>query len=387
MRILHVTRENESDRSYGIGRSLAPVLEHLEQKGHHVRYLYQQDLGMSAQKWQRRAHKFFSPLTKFIYGDAGSILLHVWLERLNMGRLAARVAFSEKYDCVHLHDPWLGWGYWIARWIYGGRKTHWGITQHGFGSYTRATQEEGVTYTNYLLTWHHSLEKWIVSLAKFVVSPTDAARQQLSRDLQNSSIPSHWKVVSHARPKFTLLDRQTARTKLGWSENDFHIIGIGRIATVKRFELFIESCIQANREMNITILGAGNVDQLHQKVKPHTQIQLTTLTTSDVSVYLCAADMYMSTSLNESFGLANVEATACGCPAVCSAVGGVAEAVGGGAWLMPGNEKNLSYAIQKIHDHPHLRQFWSDTGKQCAAMLPSQSEVAGLYETIYSTKK
>jgi glycosyltransferase involved in cell wall biosynthesis len=302
-----------------------------------------------------------------------------------MGRLAARVASRDLYDCVHLHDPWLAWGYWLGRWFYGHKKIRWGLTQHGFGSYTRATQEEGVDYTNGLLRWHHLVERRILSLAKFVVSPTLAARQQLQRDLQLAQCPEHWTVISHSRPSMRIWSRDAARTELGWRNDEFHLLAIGRIAPVKRFSLLIDACIQANRPLHITILGAGDIAPLQEKIHAYPLIHLSTLSTSDVSLYLSAADLYLSTSLNESFGLANVEAQWCGCPAICTAVGGVAEAVNGGVWLVPGEVLAVTKAIQTLYDEPNLRQSWSGIGKQSVAMLPDNLEVASLYETIYNS--
>lgn len=385
MRILHVTRENEADRLYGLGRSLQPVIEALTRRNHSVRYLYQNDLGLAARNWQLRLHRWLSPLVRWIWADAGVMLLHVWLERLNMGRLAARVAARDQYDCVHLHDPWLACGYWLAGWWYRPRRCAWGVTQHGFGSYTQATKEEGLDYTDWLLRWHQKLERRILSRADWVVCPTVSARAQLQRDLQLAACPGHWHVISHAAPAMYPPDRASARAVLGWQDGVFHLLAIGRLAPVKRFSLLLAACIEAKRPINITILGAGDVAALQQLLREtHTpQITLTVLTTSDVPTYLAAADLYVSSSVNESFGMANVEALACGCPAICTAVGGVPEAVGGGAWLLPGTLAAMALGIQSMYDDVILRNKWSAIGKQQVSLLPSSTKVAELYEDIY----
>jgi glycosyltransferase involved in cell wall biosynthesis len=387
MRILHVTRENEADRRFGIGRSLAPVIRELETRGHHVRYLYQNDLGQAARRWQQRLVYRLSGACRYLWGHCGPILLHVWLERLNMGRLAAGVASREDYDCVHLHDPWLAFGYWLSRPFYGNPKARWGMTEHGFGSYTQATMEEGVDYSNSLLRWHHRLERFILARADWVTCPTDTAQIQLQRDLQLTRRPPHWRVISHARPALPREPKQEARAALGWRDDDFHLLAIGRIAPVKRFPLLLDACIAAQRPMTLTILGTGDPAPLQQQLDNAGAhwIRFQTLTADHTLLarYLSAADLYVSTSLNESFGLANAEALAHGLPAICTAVGGVAEATRGGAWLMPGDISALTLGIQTLYDDAFIRTKWSDTGYRCASGLPDAQAVAAQYECLY----
>ena len=92
MRILHVTRELAGDRRFGIGRSLDPVIRALQREGHEVRYLTQQDQGPRAMQAQQRWTERLLPALRKGWGDAGDLFLRVWIERLNMGRLAAKVA-------------------------------------------------------------------------------------------------------------------------------------------------------------------------------------------------------------------------------------------------------------------------------------------------------
>lgn len=387
MRILHVTRENDTDRRFGIGRSLAPVIRELEARKHHIRYLYQNDLGQNARRWQLRLQSRLAPLARRLWPDSGPILLYVWLERLNMGRLAARVAARENYDRIHLHDPWLAWGYWLSRRFYGNSRARWGLTEHGFGSYTQATSEEGVNYSDRLLRWHHRLERFILARSNWVICPTDSAQAQLQRDLQLTQRPAHWQVVSHARPELPKQTKQAARTALGWRDTDFHLLAIGRIAPVKRFSLLIEACIAAQRPIHLTILGNGDVTLLQQQLDQAgaSWISLRALSADHdlLAAHLSAADLYVSTSRNESFGLANVEALAHGLPAICTAVGGVAEATKGGAWLVPGEVPALTLSIQTLYDDAFLRKKWSATGERCASELPDAKTVAAKYECLY----
>ena len=85
--------------------------------------------------------------------------------------------------------------------------------------------------------------------------------------------------------------------------------------------------------------SAGFGDRLHFFVTDHP------------APFFRASDLYVSMSASESFGLANLEALAAGLPAVCTAVGGVPEVVGNGAWLIPNDPSgNCPEAVQEFVD-------------------------------------
>lgn len=389
MRILHVTREIRDDKRYGMGRSLEPVVQALQQSGHEVNYLTQEQLGPRARDWQHRWAQRLIPLARRLFGVPGEWMVLIWLERLNMGRLAAHVAAATSADIVHLHDPWIGWGYRIGRLIYRARRSRWGISEHGFGCYTDAIREEGVPYTARLTRWNRRLESNLLGAAQWVVCPTGAARAQLARDMALPHVPAHWHVVPHSRPQLALASRQAARQQLGWREADWHVLAVGRINPVKRMDLLVRACLAVGRPLHLTILGPGDATELHALVaaQGQGQVQLKVLAVDDVAPYLAAADVYVSATLNESFGIANLEALAAGVPAICTAVGGVPEVTGGCAWLMPAGEPSLMdalvRALRQLQDNPEQQQQWRQAGVQHASQWPDAAQVARRYEAIY----
>jgi glycosyltransferase involved in cell wall biosynthesis len=96
-----------------------------------------------------------------------------------------------------------------------------------------------------------------------------------------------------------------------------------------------------------------------------------------------AADVYMSASSTESFGLANLEALCAGLPAICSAVGGVPEVVGDGGWLVPNDVGTLSRALSALVDDVALRSMWAKRALARAAQWPLAAEIAQSYVAIY----
>lgn len=389
MRILHVTRETGGDRRFGIGRSLEPVVAGLRAAGHEVEYLTQQHLGPGAlqarQDWTRRAQAWLRPW----FGQAGEVMAAIWVERLNMSRLAAKVAARDGYDIVHLHDPWLAAGFRLARRWFGVRHCRWGVTQHGFGSYTHAIADEGTVYTPALMRWQLKLETQVLQAADWVVCPTADGRRQLARDLGQVAVPSHWHAVPHPRPAFQVPSRAEARRLLGWADDEWQVLTIGRINPVKRIDSVVRACLRSGRAMRLTVLGEGDPAPLQRLLAevPGARLALDVKVVDDVAPYLAACDLYVSAACNESFGMANLEAMHCGAPAICTAVGGVPEVTGGQVWLVPGTTAGLDavlcQAMTELQDDSPRRKRLGAAGQQYAATWPDGREVAKRYEAIY----
>ena len=103
----------------------------------------------------------------------------------------------------------------------------------------------------------------------------------------------------------------------------------------------------------------------------------------DVAPYLHGADLYVSASSTESFGLANLEAMCTGLPAICSPVGGVAEVVGDGAWLVPNEVSSLASSIAALAADAALRQDWARRALARAATWPGVEAITQRYVEIY----
>lgn len=387
MKILMVTRETRADQRYGLGRSLAPLLEELRHRGIAADYLCQADLGQRALLWQHRCHSIGSFLLgKWPARTNFSSLLQVLLERFNMGRLAAKLSVSQQYTHVHCHDPFIAAGLRFFLHFHRNSSIAWGITEHGFGCYAQAIHEDGVHMSRSVM---HIMRRWearTLLAASWVIAPTRRCLNQIAGDLKITPLPENWHSIVHARPALNLYSRQEARQRLGWDDTAIYILSVGRIAPVKQFSMLIEACSQLilEKDLQLVILGEGDYRLLQQQAQQlRFQREILFAVTGDIGLYLCASDLYVSASASESFGLANLEALTAGAAAVCTAVGGVPEVTGDGALLSTPDTGALAEAMQRMLNDAQLRQRIVQKGRARAEAWPDIAKITDHYETIY----
>ncbi|MGZ8239909.1 MAG: glycosyltransferase family 4 protein [Methylobacter sp.] len=387
MKILMVTRETQADRRYGLGRSLAPLVDEFHRRNIVVDYACQNELGVRAMAWQRKLYHLLSTLfAKFNTDTDFPMLIHVVLERLNMGRIAAKIAAKHGHTHVHCHDPIIAIGFSFFSRFHSGLNARWGVTEHGFGCYAEAIHADGVRLGSRMMSWMRRWEARTLLAASWVICPTCSAMKQVALGLNIAPIPVTWQPIYHARPVLNRYSREESRRRLGWRDDVFYILGVGRIAPVKQFPMLIEACTRLKKQTDIqlVILGEGEYGSLLVMGK---QLGLARdilfATTDDIGLYLYGADLYVSTSASESFGLANLEAMAADLASLCTAVGGVPEVVDDGALLVAPELEALTNAMQHLLDDEKLRKSIAQKGLIRAEAWPDIVEIANHYEKIY----
>ena len=385
MRILQVTREVLADRRYGLGKSLHPIVGELTLLGHATRYLTRDDLGAPQ---IARFNFLVKMIDSSVFSPSFKGVLRALLERIQMGYFSMSIADRDGYSHVHAHDPWIGLGVLFGAWRHKSSEIRWGITQHGHGSYARATLEEGLAQSEFVHRALIRLERWILKQASWVALPTRLSADALVRDLSMVGIPQHWHVVTHSLPFVVDGPAVLSRTQLGWGEDDFVVLAVGRLVPVKRFDLLVNVCASLAKtypNIRLQILGEGDKAALFRiaEILGFSE-RLSIASTDDVYDYYLSADMYVSTSCSESFGLANLEALCAGLPSLLSSVGGVPEVAGTGGWLINCNHESLSSAISSLIDSAQLRSFWRKQATDRVASWPSRKDIASQYVSIYS---
>ena len=106
----------------------------------------------------------------------------------------------------------------------------------------------------------------------------------------------------------------------------------------------------------------------------------------DLAELLAAADVFVSASLMETYGLTLVEAMACGTPVIAFRVGGIPEAApdGQGAILCTaGNGPALIEAITKLRNSPQLRDKVGTLAHESAHNRNTASSMANAFAQLY----
>lgn len=384
--VLMVTREHASDRRYGLGRSLSTVVNELRGRGISVQYLCQADLPDSHIEHRDKAFHLLSVLPGVKGYPIRVNILYAWIERLVMGWYAAEVTRRERLQRVHLHDPWLAVGFWLGAKLLCRHHLRWGLTEHGYGSYSRATHEDGLTQGPRARRVLRRIEALVLDAADWVIVPTRLALNRLAEDLEMASVPSHWRVLPHACRRITRWEKAAARAALGWEPHALYVLAVGRIVPLKRFERLLEACLRLAPGfpgLRLCLLGEGGEDLRQMADGSGRGEILQIVTTDDVSPYLAATDVYVSTSSTESFGLSNLEAICAGVPSICTAVGGVPEVVGNGAYLIRDDLSDLSEVLNLFLSSSKVRSRWTDLALEHAEAWPSIREVGDGYVEIY----
>jgi glycosyltransferase involved in cell wall biosynthesis len=107
---------------------------------------------------------------------------------------------------------------------------------------------------------------------------------------------------------------------------------------------------------------------------------------SDVARLLAAADVFVSASLMETYGLMLVEAMACGTPVVAFRVGGIPEAApdGQAAILCPPHDgAALIEAITKLRNSPQLRHRLGNLAHEITHTRNAASSFANAFAQLY----
>ncbi|HEY2914653.1 MAG TPA: glycosyltransferase family 4 protein, partial [Candidatus Angelobacter sp.] len=106
----------------------------------------------------------------------------------------------------------------------------------------------------------------------------------------------------------------------------------------------------------------------------------------DLARLLTAADLFVSASQMETYGLTLVEAMACGTPVVAFRVGGIPEAApeGQGAVLCVTQDgAALIATIMKLRNSAQLREMLGAAGRETVHVRNQLSSFSALFEGIY----
>jgi glycosyltransferase involved in cell wall biosynthesis len=182
-------------------------------------------------------------------------------------------------------------------------------------------------------------------------------------------------------------DKTLCRKHLGLPADAFVIVtgGTSLTDTNKNVPWLFEQLLQLPERRGVIVLafGEGTVP-----VPANLNVRFTAgiRDRHDLARLLAAADVFVSASQMETYGLTLVEAMACGTPVVAFRVGGISEAApeGQGAMLCaPQDGAALIKAIMKLRNSAQVRQMLGAAGRETVHVRNQLSSFSALFEGIY----
>lgn len=208
-------------------------------------------------------------------------------------------------------------------------------------------------------TFRRRLARGYVGLVDRVFAARVAASDGLARDLAAAGVRQVTRLplgvdltTFHPRVR----ERSTAvRKRLGVAEHRPLVIYVGRIAPEKQIDVALRAwpAIAESTGATLLLVGEGPLRERYATAHAHPNIIWRSFESdrARLAELLAAADVYLAPGPIETFGLAALEAVACGTPVVSVASGGVAELVArsaAGATYALGSSDSLTDVMQRM---------------------------------------
>ncbi|MFC4161810.1 glycosyltransferase family 4 protein [Chitinimonas lacunae] len=324
--VLLVSRVLPAEARYGLGKGVTLLGQALQESGLRVLCLSPADLPPAwidqAERWAARINRWAGRC--FIaYRDLG--LIRQICHCVALGRYACEEARRRGIGVIHVHDVGIAWGVLQAR--KRGDKLRCGLTQHSFDSTTHAIHHHVQPLPSWLRRLGAALERRVLTRLDWVVFLSQASRRDTAAQL-GCRVGERWQVLPHPLPPMAFPPRTTARAALGWNDEERVLVAVGQLIPMKGFDRLIAACADYPGSLRLLLLGEGNVYPL-SVLAAGLGVRCDFTVSDDIASYLAAADLYVSASLTESYGFANVEAMLAGLPVVATAVAAVPEVLSG----------------------------------------------------------
>jgi D-inositol-3-phosphate glycosyltransferase len=198
--------------------------------------------------------------------------------------------------------------------------------------------------------------------------------------------------------------KREARATLGWPQNGFIVLQLGRLVQRKGIDNVIRGIGALNRDYGVNarlyIVG-GNSDAPNEIATPeiarlrgiaaHEQVASQTTFVgrrgrAHLSLFYSAADVFVTTPWYEPFGITPVEAMACGTPVIGADVGGIRYSVRNGetGWLVPPRDPvALAARLAQLHADPARARQMGEAGLARAHAQFTWQGVAQALEDVY----
>ncbi len=235
------------------------------------------------------------------------------------------------------------------------------------------------------------LEKWRVrqAPARRVVAVSGLIMDQLHRSY-GPQLPVDIIAPGVKLPTAAQMDgREATRASLGWDTDTIGCLLVARNPLRKGLPALLEALAQLPPQYRLLVVGADQPTRERVAAAGAIASRVTLVDpTPDVARYFSAADIYAHPTLNDSYGMAPLEAMSHGLPVVVSspAYCGFAQYLSAGKDALilqdPRNGAQLAQALERLGSEPGLRAALAERGL-AIAREQSWEAVAARYEALY----
>ncbi|CAB3718328.1 Lipopolysaccharide core biosynthesis protein rfaG [Achromobacter denitrificans] len=184
--------------------------------------------------------------------------------------------------------------------------------------------------------------------------------------------------------------REETRARLGWDAETIGCLLVARNPLRKGLPALLDALGQLPPQYRLLVVGADEPTRERVWAAGAIASRVTLIDpTPDVARYFSAADIYAHPTLNDSYGMAPLEAMSHGLPVVVSspAYCGFAQYLSAGKDALilqdPRNGAQLAQALERLGSEPDLRAALAERGL-AIAREQSWEAVASRYEDLYA---
>ncbi|ARP89501.1 glycosyl transferase family 1 [Bordetella genomosp. 9] len=257
------------------------------------------------------------------------------------------------------------------------------VTFHALGRVRRKFQKEADLFPES----RFDIEDDVIARADRIIAECPQDRQDLMElygaDPRRISIVPCGYDPAEMRP----MDRARARAELGWNDNRFTVLQLGRMVPRKGVDNVIRALGRLRRvhgiDARLCVVGGNSREPCEQAtpelarlraiardegVLPHVEFT-GRRDRLQLRAYYCASDVFVTTPWYEPFGITPVEAMACGRPVIGSDTGGIRHSVRHGetGWLVPPKDPDaLAERLAMLARDSLLRHRMGEAGMRRA---------------------
>ena len=288
------------------------------------------------------------------------------------------------YDILHSH-------YWLSGWVGVRLARSWRVP-HIATFHTLALEKRWAAPTEEEPPERESTEMHVASSAEWIVVSTPDERESLVQ--QYGASPDRVQVVPGGvdLERFRPQEQAAVRPRLGLDPRERVVLYVGRVEPFKGTEVLLRAMAQVRspEDIQLVIVGGGGdedpevarLQRLSVELGIQSRVRWQSATPhEELPDYYAAADVCVVPSYHESFGLAALEAMACGTPVIASRVGSLRSLVldGRTGCLVEGHDpETFARCLEELLGDSELRRQLGRAAREWAQEFPWSRTAEGV---------